>query len=139
MDIINNQSSTNAAEKVRKLKSKFKSQNDASRLYSIQFKPDVGGLNPNADSSHGKYMRSFCDDSATMLAESILKHYSSKPLTREWSPLTSEIVQHTIAVREMNKIFAGRENILNSIIGFIESPEKRVLVVYGNQNNKKWH
>ncbi|KAI9362480.1 hypothetical protein DFJ73DRAFT_812542 [Zopfochytrium polystomum] len=127
IDMIGNQIDKEAAQELAKLRSRVR----ANRFYAVPWRNEVGGLAPDNDKVHGQYLRSFCDDAARILAESILRHYSNRPFTREWDPLAGEVVRHAVGIRQLTSVFRGRETILKEVREFLDNPNQQVMVVYG--------
>ncbi|KAI9362101.1 hypothetical protein DFJ73DRAFT_13009 [Zopfochytrium polystomum] len=127
IDMAGNQIDKEASQELAKLRSRVR----ANRFYAVPWRIEVGGLAPDNDKHHGQYLRSFCDDAARILAESILRHYSHRPFTREWDPLAGEVVRHAVGVKQLTSVFRGRRDILQSMREFLDNPNQQVLVVYG--------
>ena len=127
IDMIQAQINADLVQDMDKLRSKVR----ANRFYAVPWTPEVGGLDPNADKIHAQYIRGFCDDTARILGESVLRWYGGRVVTREWEAVAEEVGRHAMGVLQMTRVFAGREKVLDEICEFIENEDRQVLVVYG--------
>ncbi|KAJ3192491.1 NACHT domain- and WD repeat-containing protein 1 [Irineochytrium annulatum] len=127
LDLINNQIDKDAVNQMAGLRNRIR----ANRFYAIPWRTDNFGLSPDSEKSHGTYLKSFCDDATRLLSEGILKHFTSRPFTRDWDPLAAEILRHHLAVREESKAFVGRSDELENIREFLDDSSGSVCVLYG--------
>ncbi|KAJ3357529.1 NUAK SNF1-like kinase 1, partial [Entophlyctis luteolus] len=104
------------------------------RSYSVPWNSaDSIGFSPSSDKSHAAYLKTFCDDVARLLAESILKHYSASALNRETNKLRLEMNRQIAVVDGLARNFVGRKHVLETLFNFLQAPEgdDGVFVLYG--------
>ncbi|KAJ3317103.1 hypothetical protein HDU76_001355, partial [Blyttiomyces sp. JEL0837] len=128
IDMLAGNIDKDAVQELARLRSKIR----ANRFYAVPYRADLNGLSPDQDRTHATYIKSFCDDTARILAESVLRHYSFRPFTRDWDPLAAEVLLHAVTVREFCKGFTGREELLEDLKQFLTAESKeQVYVLYG--------
>ncbi|KAJ3211260.1 hypothetical protein HDU67_004656 [Dinochytrium kinnereticum] len=127
IDLINNQIDKDAVQELARMRAKIK----ANRFYAVPWRVDPMGLSPDADRSHGTYIKSFCDDVTRIFSESILRHYAAKPFIRDWDPVAAEVLRHHVIVKRECMGFVKREVIVDAVVDFLNNPEEAVLVLYG--------
>ncbi|KAJ3251999.1 hypothetical protein HDU77_005497 [Chytriomyces hyalinus] len=111
------------------------SQLRSNRKFSVPWSAtDQTGFSPTSDKAHAAYMKSFCDDVAKVLAESILKHYNHQAkLGNKADLLDAEIVRHSSIAKRYVQNFAGREGVRSEVSRFLNSGDatENVLILYG--------
>ncbi|KAJ3132458.1 NUAK SNF1-like kinase 1 [Physocladia obscura] len=103
------------------------------RSYSVPWSAtDPLGFSPSSDKSHAAYLKTFCDDAARILAESILKHYVQSSNRKESDYLILEISRQWDFMNAYAADFVGRNDILKSIRMFLETNDKEnIFILYG--------
>ncbi|KAJ3238719.1 hypothetical protein HDU81_007299 [Chytriomyces hyalinus] len=111
------------------------SQLRSNRKFSVPWSAtDQTGFSPTSDKAHAAYMKSFCDDVAKVLAESILKHYNHQAkLANKADLLEVEIVRHNSIAKRYVQNFTGREGVRSEVSRFLNSGDatENVLILYG--------
>ncbi|KAI8616409.1 hypothetical protein BC830DRAFT_204068 [Chytriomyces sp. MP71] len=100
----------------------------ANRTYSVPWNA-TEGFNPSVDKSHAAYLKTFCDDSARILAETVLRQYAAREESMD--ALELEVADHARVARGLAETFVGRIGVLEEMERVLRGDSTHALVIYG--------